>query len=167
VAKPSLEELLTALKTDHNIDVSQLQAQAGAGHEQAKLSQTIVDALTSAGVVKLSNAEKADGVATDTVVAAVQELATNNVSLSHRIAGMEKREAEHLVDGLIEQGRLMPAQRDVFVEMKLTAPAMFDKAVPATAIVKLSNEQGVNVPKDEAQKYDIDAEITRLSALVK
>jgi hypothetical protein len=167
VAKPSLEELLTALKTDHNIDVSQLQAQAGAGHEQAKLSQTIVDALTSAGVVKLSNAEKADGVATDTVVAAVQELATNNVSLSHRIAGMEKREAEHLVDGLIEHGRLMPAQRDVFVEMKLTAPAMFDKAVPATAIVKLSNEQGVNVPKDEAQKYDIDAEITRLSALVK
>lgn len=167
VAKPSLEELLTALKTDHNIDVSALQAQATSSTEQAKLSQTIVDALTSAGVVSLTNAEKDGGVATDTVISAVQELATNNVGLTNRIQAMEKREAEHAVDKLVEQGRLLPAQRDAFVDMKLTMPAMFDKAVPATPIVKLSNESGVTPPKDEAHKYDIDAEVARLSALVK
>lgn len=166
VAKPSLEELLTALKSDHNIDVSALQAQAGATTEQAQLSQTIVDALTQAGVVKLSNTDSG-GVATDTVISAVQELATDNVSLTNRINTLEKREAEHLVDKLVAEGRLMPAQRDVFVEMKLTAPAMFDKAVPAQPVVKLTAELGNNAPKDEGQKYDIDAEIARLSALVK
>lgn len=166
VAKPSLEELLTALKNDHNIDVSALQHQASQGADQAKLSQTIVDALTSAGVVKLSNNDS-DALATDTVVAAVQELAANNIGLTNRVQAMEKREAENEVDKLVASGRLTPAQREVFVEMKLTAPAMFDKAVPATPIVSLTAEKGVNPPDDAAQKLDIDAEITRLSALVK
>lgn len=166
VAKPSLEELLTALKTDHNIDVSALQAQQAEGSKQAQLSQTIVDALSQAGVVSLSSTDKG-GVATDTVISAVQELATNNVTLTSRINSLEKREAEHAVDSLIAEGRILPAQREVMVDMKLSHADMFDKVVPATAIVKLSNEIGSNAPKDESHKVDIDAEIARLSALVK
>lgn len=167
VAKPSLEELLTALKADHNIDVSALQAQAQSGADQAKLSQTIVDALTNAGVVTLSNTEKDKGLADDTVVAAVQELATNNVSLTNRVQAMEKREAEHEVDKLIAEARILPAERDARVELKLTNPAMFDRLVPAQPLVKLSDEKGVNSPADKDHKVDIDAEIARLSALVK
>lgn len=164
-AKPSLEELLTALKTDHNIDVSALQAKASEGEQAATLSQTLVDALTKAGVVKLSNADDTKAVSDATVVTAVQELATDNVTLSNRVNALEKQDAEHAVDALVEQGRVLPAQRDVFVEMKLSHPAMFEKAVPAQPIVKLSNEVGVNAPNDRAQKTDIGAEITRLAAL--
>lgn len=167
VAKPSLEELLTALKNDHNIDVSALQAQTADTTKQAELSRTIVDALTSAGIVKLSNTEKENGVDSGIVINAVQELATSNVTLSNRVNSLEKREAEHAVDQLVAAGKVLPAQRDTYVEIKLSNPAMFDKLIPAQPIVKLSNEQGVNAPKDDAHKYDIDAEITRLSALVK
>jgi hypothetical protein len=158
VAEPTLEELLTTLKTKHNIDVTALQAQQNDAAQQAQLSRTIVDALTNAGIVKLTNDDSID---TKTAATAVQELATNNITLSHRVQSLEKREAEHAVDGLISEGRVLPAQRDVMVEMKLSYPAMFDKVVPAQSIVKLTNEIGVNAPNDQSHKVDIDAEIKR------
>jgi hypothetical protein len=163
VAEPSLEDLLATLKTKHNIDVSALQAQQTESTRQTELSQTIVDALTKAGIVKLSNTDD-DKVGTDTVINAVQELATNNVTLTSRLNTLEKRDAEHAVDGLITEGRILPAQREVMVDMKLSHPDMFDKVVPATPLVTLSNEVGVNPPKAQKHEVDVDAEIARLSA---
>lgn len=161
VAEPSLEELLTTLKAKHGIDVSALQAQQTEAAKQTQLSQTIVDALTAAGVVKLSNTDQnADN--NSVVINAVQELATDNVTLSNRVQAMEKREAEHAVDALITQGRILPAQRAPMVELKLTNSAMFDQLVPANAIVKLTNEVGVNVPDSTKQDLDINAEIKRI-----
>ncbi len=166
VAKPSLEELLTTLKTEHNIDVSALQAQQAESSKQAELSRTIVDALSQAGIVKLSADNTDTGVANDTVISAVQELATTNVTLSNRVNSLEKREAEHAVDALVAEGRVLPAQRDAFVEMKLTNETMFNKLVPAQPIVKLTAEVGVNDPKADSHKLDVDAEIARFSAMV-
>jgi hypothetical protein len=166
VAEPSLEELLATLKDKHQIDVSALQAQTAETDRQAKLSQTIVDALTTAGVVKLSNTDD-KALSTETVATAVQELATNNVTLTNRLVSLEKRDAQHVVDGLIGEGRILPAERDVRVELKLSQPDLFDKLLPAQPIVKLSNEVGVNPPKADAHKYDVDAEIARLSAALK
>lgn len=166
VAEPSLEQLLTTLKDKHNIDVSALQAQKSESDRQTELSATIVDALTKAGVVKLSNTDD-DKANTETVVNAVKDLASNNVTLSHRVQSLEKREAEHAVDTLIGEGRILPAQREVMVEMKLSHSEMFDKVVPAQPIVKLSNEVGVTPPKDEQHKVDIDAEIKRYSEFAK
>lgn len=166
VAEPSLEELLATLKAKHNIDVSALQAQQAETTRQTELSATIVDALSKAGIVKLSNTED-EKVATDTVVNAVKDLASNNVTLSHRVKSLETREAEHAVDALIAEGRILPAQREVMVEMKLSHADMFDKVVPAQAIVKLSNEVGVTPPKDEQHKVDIDAEIQRYTEIAK
>lgn len=164
VAEPSLEDLLAALKTKHNIDVSALQAQQTDAARSAELSRTIVDALSKAGIVKLSNESAVD---TSTVATAVQEVVTTNVTLSNRVQSLEKREAEHEVDKLVGEGRVLPAQRDVMVEMKLSHPQMFDKVVPAQPLVALSQELGVNPPKDEKHKLDIDAEINRYSALAK
>ncbi len=167
VAKPSLEELLTALKQDHNIDVSALQAKAGENTEQAKLSQTIVDALTQAGVVKLSNTEQESGVANETVIGAVKELADTNVTLTNRVNTLEKRDAENAVEALIAAGKVLPSQKDAMVKLKLTDTATFEALIPQNPIVKLSNEVGVNVPDDKKQELDIAAEVARLSALVK
>ncbi len=162
VAEPTLEELLTTLKTKHNIDVAALQAQQTDAARQAQLSQTIVDALSNAGVVKLTNTDdkKVDD---KTVVTAVQELASTHITLTNRINSLEKREAEHEVDALISEGRILPAKRDVMVEMKLSHPQMFDQVIPAEPIVKLSQETGVNPPKDDAHRADLDAEIKRIS----
>lgn len=172
VAEPSLEELLTALKNKHNIDVSSLQAQAADNTKSAELSQTIVDALSKAGVVKLSNTED-DTVATDTVVTAVQELATTNVALSNRVQALEELNTAHLtlsaereVADLIAAGRVLPAQKDALVKLRLSDKQTFDALIPSEPIVKLSNEVGKNVPNDEKHKVDIDAEIARLSNLV-
>lgn len=162
VAEPSLDELLATLKAKHNIDVSALQAQQAETTRQTELSSTIVDALAKAGVVKLSAVDD-DKPSTETVISAVQELATSNVALSNRVQSMEKREAEHVVDSLIAEGRIIPAEREARVELKLSNQAMFDKLLPAQPILKLSNEVGKNEPKADEHKVDIDAEIKRYS----
>lgn len=166
VAEPSLDEMLAALKSKHNIDVSALQSQQADAAKQTALSQTIVDALTTAGVVQLT-AKDDDKPSTDTVITAVQDLATNNVALTNRVQSMEKREAEHAVDGFIAEGRILPAEREARIELKLSNPEMFDKLLPAVPIVKLSNEVGVTPADDKKQELDVDAEIARLSQLVK
>jgi len=161
---PSLDELLAALKKDHNIDVSALQAAAKESEKNASLSQALVDALTTAGVVKLSNSDD-NKPSTEDVVGAVAELATSNVTLTNRVQGLERKDAENAVDALIAEGRIYPAERDARVELKLTNSEMFDRLLPASRIVALSKETGVTPPQDEAQKKDLDADIVRLSQL--
>lgn len=163
VAEPSLEQLLVTLKDKHNIDVSALQALNAENDRQTKLSQTIVDALSTAGIVKLSNDDKT-AVDNDVVTKAVQELATNNVTLTNRLTTLEQRDAEHAVDALIAEGKILPAKRKVMVTVKLTNPELFDQIVPDQPIVKLSNEVGVNPPKAKQHELDVEAEIARLSA---
>lgn len=163
--KPTLEELLTALKADHGIDVTALQAKAAEGDATASLSKTLTDALTAAGVVKLTATDD-KAPSTEDVVTAVSELAKDNVSLTDRVNKLERADAEHAVQGLVDAGRLTPAQKAGFVELKLTLTAdKFDALIPAQPIVKLNNETGVTPPNDAAEKKDIDAEIARLSAL--
>ncbi len=159
--KPSLEELLTALKNDHNIDVTGLQAKAADGEAAAQLSQSLTKALADAGVVKLSN-EDTD-VSTDTIVGAVAEVAGKVVSLTNQVETLQRRDAEHAVDALVEAGKVLPSQKDGFVELKLSNPTMFDSLIPAEPIVKLSNEKGVTPPQDAKHVKDVDAEIIRLS----
>jgi hypothetical protein len=163
-AEPSLEDLLLTLKSKHNIDVAALQAKTTETDNQAKLSQTIVDALTQAGVVKLSNTDDKDKPSTETVATAVQELASNNVTLTNRLKTLEQRDAEHAVDALIAEGRVLPAKRDVMVNVKLTNAELFDQIIPEQPIVKLSNEVGVNKPQAKEHELDVEAEIARLTA---
>jgi phage I-like protein len=162
---PSLEDLLGALKTHHSIDVPSLQAQAAEAVKTAALSQTLAAALKDAGVVKLANTEP-DTVSTEDVVGAVAELANSNVTLTDRVNKLERKDAEHIVDALIGEGRVMPKQRPGFVELRLTNQTMFDQLVPAEPIVKLSNENGVTPPQDDAHTKDVDKEVARLAALL-
>jgi hypothetical protein len=167
-AKPSLEEMLTALKTEHGIDVPSLQSQASvadqAAAQAASLSQTLTKALSDAGVISLSS--DTAQVSTEDVVSAVAELATTNVSLTDRVHKLERTEAETHVSGLIGEGRVLPAQKAAFVELRLTNPTMFGQLVPAEPIVKLNNETGVTPPDDAAHTQNVDAEIARLSSLM-
>jgi len=165
-AKPSLEEMLTALKTDHNIDVVGLQAKAAEGVQATALSKTLVDALTEAGVVKFAAGDTATTVTGEDMVGAITELATKNVELSKRVNSLERTTAETEVQTLVDEGRVMPSQKAGFVELRLTNPTMFDTLVPAEPIVKMSAESGVTPPKDDAHVKDVDTEVARLSALL-
>ncbi len=162
--KPSLEELLNTLKTDHDIDVTGLQAKAAAGDQATALTNALTKALGDAGLVKLTN-DEAD-VSTETIVGAVAEVAGKVVSLTNQVETLQRRDAEHAVEALIEAGRVLPAQKEGFVTLKLSNPTMFDSLIPAEPIVKLSNEKGVTPPKDDKHVKDVDAEIIRLSALI-
>jgi len=165
--KPSLEELLTTLKTEHNIDVSALQAKAAEGDQAASLSKALVDALADSGVVKLAASDDSTApVSTETVVTAVAELAQNNIALSNRVQSLERSEAETVVDGLIKAGRIKPAKREFYVNLRLSQPAVFTEVVPEEPIVALNNETGVTPKDDEAHAKDIDAEVARLSSLL-
>lgn len=164
VAEPSLDELLATLKDKHNIDVTALQQAKADTEKQTALSQTIVDALKAAGVVQLSNTDD-KAVSTDTVITAVQELATSNVTLTNRLTTLERRDAEHAVDALISEGKILPAKREVMVTLKLSNTELFDQLVPDQPIVKLSQEKGVNPPKAREHELDIDAEIKKYSEM--
>ncbi len=166
-AKPTLEELLTALKTEHNIDVADLQAKAAEGTQAASLTAALTKALTDSGLVKLTNAETAETVATDKVVGAVAELADKNVKLSNRIDELEKRDAENAVDALVASGHIQPAKRDAFVTLKLSNPTMYDALVPDEPILKLSHEEGVTPKNDKAHVENIDGEVARFAELLK
>ncbi len=161
--KPTLEDLLASLKTDHNIDVPALQAKAAEGDQAASLSNTLVKALTDAGVVKLTNTD--ESTVDNTVVAgAVTELAASNIALTNRINVLERKDAEHLVDSLVRTGHIIPGQRNDYVDLKLTNPTMFERLVPKDPIVKLDNETGVAPKDDAAHKKNVDDEIARLTA---
>ncbi len=164
--KPSLEDLLTALKADHGIDVTSLQAQASTGVQAAAMSATLTKALTDAGLVQLTGATTVETVSTEDMVGAVAELAATHGALNTRVQQLERADASHTVSALVSQGRVMPAQAPAFVELKLTNPGMFDQLVPAEPIVKLNNETGVTPPEDKAHTLDVDAEILRLSQLI-
>ena len=60
-------------------------------------------------------------------------------------------------------GRVLPKQRDAFVELRLTNPDMLGKLLPDEPVVALNQQEGVNPPQDAKRKSDLDAEILRLT----
>ena len=189
----TLEEILAELKADHNLDVealrSQLQtAETAKTEAETKLSATEAELAAKPDVDELAAKVKAaltgtdaevtlsnaDGdVDTDTIVAAVGELAQQNVKLSataealvERTAALEKRNVETEIDALIGEGRILPAKREVFLNLALSNRETFDALVPEEPIVALSVEKGSapNPEVHQAQEVDVDAELARLTA---
>jgi hypothetical protein len=150
-----LDALLDTLLSEHGINVADLQAKATAGEAATQLSNALTNALKDSDVMKLSNGEQITG---EDIVSSVVELAETNVALSGRLELLERK------DELISQGRILPAQRDTYVDLKLSNGELFDKLVPETPFIKLSNEEGFT-PDDTKANDDLDAEITRLSAM--
>lgn len=152
------EELIAAL-SEHGIDVYALQAVADEAEANAALSNTLAEKL--AETLELSSSS----VDMDTVVGAIAEIAQEKVALSNRIQGLERAQAEHVVNGLVDAGFVLPAQKDVYVELRLSNPDTFEKLVPSEPIVKLGvmtgSEKSDEVTREET---NIDAEITRLTA---
>lgn len=188
-------DVIAELNTDHKIDVTALQAQLSASETaltKAKAATKVaedkasdletklsaVDSLAERVTAALAGSEegtklsKVDEVTDEAVVKAVSELAARNVALSSaqdaavtRITALERKNAEIEVDQMINDGRILPAKREVHLTMALTNREMFDQIVPDEPIVKMSVEKGVAPKGEEHDKHEIDieAEIARLT----
>ncbi len=159
---PTLEEIIEQLKTEHNIDVLALQTQAAEAESATSLSQTLVEALKDTGLVQLSASD--EEISTEDVIGAVAELATGYVSLSGQVGALNKRDAEHAVDKLVATGYVIPAQRDTYVEIRLSSPETFDKLIPATPIIRMNKETGVGPDEEATKRQSHEDEVARLTS---
>jgi hypothetical protein len=171
----SKQELLDALKNEHGIDVTALQAAAVqlpadstaalSAEAMQGLTAAVAQALRDSGAVQLS-AEPGQ-VSLGDVTAAVVELAADNKGLRETVTGLQRQAATTEVDGYIGAGRLLPKARDAAIEMALSRRGDLD-AILAPAdrpYVKLDTQVGLSGPDGEQrQEQDIDAELARLTA---
>ena len=175
----NLSQMKKVLKDTHNIDIDALQASAEAAENAVNPTDEIVAALS--GVIKAANsddfvalsadneeptlADVADGVVA--LTRSVISLRTENASLSEKVKAADTAQAEHDVDAAIREGKILPKQRDAFVELRLSNAEMYERLVPDTAVVSLSeegvtsHEQTPNEPLEEAS-----AEVARLADVV-
>jgi Mu-like prophage I protein len=161
------EELLAQLKSEHGIDVAELQASAAAPAQPdtAALTASVVSALQEAGMVR-ATADPGE-VSLSDITGAVVELAQANRTLQSSVDDLKLAAAESEVDSYIDAGRLLPKAKDVAVQMALSNRDGLD-AILAPAdrpYVKLAAPAGVSGPDGEQrQEQDIDAEVARLAA---
>lgn len=156
------EELIAGLK-EHGIDVEALQAAATSQPDTAALTAALTKALEPAGTVKLSNGKGEDEISLTDIVGAVAELAQTNGTLAASVVGLQKKDASREIDGYVKDGRVLPKQRDSYVELALTNRDLLDSLLPDEPVVKLNHQAGVTPPDDKKKQEDLDAEIIRLT----
>jgi hypothetical protein len=156
-----LDQMLSALKTEHGIDVPALQ-QAAAATDPA-----MVAALSNVLGVNQND----DQISLSDVAEAVVELAEEKVALSGQVQSLleanealAQREAEAEVDSLIKAGRILPKQREVMVALSRSDRDSFDALVPDDSIVSLS-AVGVDTHETPEKGKQMQADIDRLAAL--
>jgi hypothetical protein len=163
------EELIAALKKEHDIDVDALQAEnskPATPDVSTELSHKLVETLTELGVVKLSGNETEANV--EQVVGAVVELAKDNVDLSNRIEKLElsNREivAKSEVDAKVRDGFIEPAKKDAMIKLYLSNEDLYTELLPTEPIVALTGESKGTSVSSETDKIelDINAEAERL-----
>ena len=155
----NLEEMLAALRDEHGIDVASLQAQVEEQEAQmASLSATtdyseLVDALGSVLVAANPDmvALSAEDIGIEEVAAGGVELSRDfvatkaaNDSLTARVETLESAHAETRIEADLRAGKFLPVQKDAMLELLLTNSDMYDRLIPDSSIVSLS-EDGVTV----------------------
>lgn len=144
------DELIAALK-EHGIDVASLQTEATRAAElSGQLDEVNAQLQLSAGEQSLTVKDLAE---------AVVELSNNSKTLTTQVKELQDEKAELKlsaavaeVDGLIKEGRVLPAQKDAMVKLSVNDRETFDAIVPATALVSLS-ESGVTVHEAPAADH--------------
>ncbi len=129
--------------------------------------QALLDSQAATEQTALSNDKLAEALQEDRDERR-RELANTNKELGGRLVTLEKVQAGNVVDGLVAQGRILPAQRDVFVELRLSNEAMFDALVPEKPIVALSvvtPEAGVTPVETDQREQDLNKDLEHYTEL--
>ena len=126
----------------------------------AKLSEVLKSA--DPNLVSLSNSE----VSLSDLANGVIELSNNYKTMEGTVHSLNRKSAEADVDEAVRIGKVLPAQRDAMVELKLSNETMYDALIPENPIVALSNEQGVSindVGNNGKAVDEVQAEIERIT----
>jgi len=164
--KMTLEELYTALKVDHDIDVPDLQKRAKTADAAVALTSKIRADLISAELVALSADQSEDDVLNsyDDIKGAIDAAHDEIVSLSAQVQEMTeaqaREEAEAKVQKLVDDAFIAEDKVKAYVKLALNDPETFDDIVPGAPIVALSNEDGTSEDTNasEPTTEDLDKE---------
>ena len=164
--KMDLEELLAMLRTEHGIDVEELQRQAEAAEhdpvdseaQDSEFAMALSNVLEKAGIVELS---EGDDLSNQMIAEAVVELAKEKVELSNTVSSMAAEmdtlrlaAAETEIDGLVSEGKVLPTQKAAMLELRLTNQELFDSLVPESPIVAMSAFGTVTMDERESGAND-------------
>lgn len=141
------DEMVEALKADHDIDVVSLQASAASAaeaDERVSLSSVLGSMLVESNLIELS--QTATEATDEQIVASIGKLADDLLGMTNKLA---ETEAAVKVDALVEEGRILPAQRDSYISLSQQNPELFDQMVPENAIVTLSQEVGTDASESD------------------
>jgi hypothetical protein len=146
------DEMIAALKANHDIDVEALIESSVDGQELATLSSAL------GADVELSVGDVAE---------AVLELSAKNTEQAVQIETlMDERNtlklsaAEGEIDVLVREGRILPKQRNRMLRLSMEDREAFEELLPETSLVSLS-EDGVTTHESTNSK-SAEAEIDRL-----
>jgi hypothetical protein len=171
------EELIEALKTEHDTDVvamtariEELEEQVAREPDTDKIVDALAGVLAKTGVTKLSQTSENE-VTIDEVAEGIVELSQEFVSRDQRIASLEAERAEERkqaatreVESLVKEGRVIPAAKDTMIELAQNDRTKFESLVSPQPLVALA-EQGVTVY--DTRSEDIEAEVERLAKAMK
>lgn len=158
-----LDAIKAVLRDEHQIDLDALQTQAETGNQE------LIAAMSN--VLNPEQNRTDDELTVKDVADAVIELAEERVALSSQVQtlleqneALARKEAEAEIDTLIQQGRILPKQREKMIELSRTDRETFDALLPDDSIVSLS-AMGVDTfdTPNASKKYD--EAIERLSSL--
>lgn len=170
------DELIAELKDKFGVDVVALSA---AIDDKPPIDDKTTDN-TSAVLAALSNVLNAAGaqiprsddgsITTNDVAEAVIELAREKAATDDLVATLKAESdalklsaAEAEVATYVRQGKILPAQKEVMLEIRLSNPAQFEKLIPDAPLVEMS-ARGVEV-HDAPASERVETEVARYADL--
>lgn len=158
-----LDEIISSLKEDHDIDLPALQLSAASAE---KLTAAVTEAVAETGVITLSAGSE---ISTDDLVAGIAQIGKDRVELTAKVDALIETSktdaAKARVASLVAEGKILPKNEESQVKLLLSNPELFEELLPETPIVKLSGAESGIDPLDEGPADLIEAEVARLSAL--
>lgn len=167
-AKTAAAEENATLKAEN----ATLEAEKVEAEELAvKLSNSIKESLKSDVILQLSADDSVDS-QVETLISVVADAGvkltsqgSEIVDLSNRIETLETDKkhtaAANVVNELISAGRILPVNKDAMIELRLSNEELFDKIVPETPVVELSQENGTG-ETPEGNEINVQEEVSRI-----
>lgn len=155
-----LDQMFTALREEHGIDVPSLQRAASEGEAAVALSARIADTLKESDLIALSN--PADEATPEQVLGAVVAAKDKIVALSAQVDTLTEEKArsaaETEVDGLVGKGLIATKNRDAMVTLSMENPTLFKALLPDAPQIALSHERGTDAEptEDEVAQSEVD-----------
>ncbi len=167
------EQLITALKEEHGIDVAALSEAAGKFEQAQKDAKAAQDTLTDIQKVVGERIELSDDVSVlegvKKLAEATKEKETEATKLADRIEKLEKeglkRDAKDAVASLVRDGKVKPADAEIYESLYLSDKSLFENVTKTlTAKVVELGERGYNGGQEPGEdEIDEQAEIDRIS----